>query len=509
MTAAAAPRQTALALELIRPFTESPDARLRGNAIVALSALVESTNPDLSQDARDELVRVLCAEPGGSGLDWQRRFMVISVDAIRQLGRAVSESVGRKVFESLDASREPMQQAAIARLILAACDGGRLPWSIGWRQFRRCTSLAGRPSFWLGVWAALWRLGIVWLAIYVGALMLDDVTGKTGQFSEGDLLDYSILLAIGSAVALGIVLSLSIPGNVRPPRKVYVLDTIVCALAGGFFVPLGTLLMLPDGHRLSEDWDILRLADIFLLGALVAAGVRALRWANDFIALEPEEYGNVVRPAAAIGLSTVACVAAAHLGMETEVAAATFPVLVAGAVVLASTDVWLEEKGPRSLRPVETIPEWRWLLPVFAGAMIGGVGVFLYSNLRSEPNAPALPAPVAAVEANGPAVTVSGQLGNYIELSVTGEGDFDIIADNHTLLVEDKGGSRVYTSGGQYWYLTPGTYRVCPSDRSDVCVGRIPESFVDHVVWSFGLFNWSRAAEVTITPQPPLPSTMQ
>lgn len=506
MTAAAGPRQTTLALELIRPFTESPDARLRGNAIVALSALVESKNPDLSKDAREELVRVLCAEPGGSGLDWQRRFMVISVDAIRQLGRAVSESVGRKVFESLDASREPMQKAAIARLILAACDGGRLPWSVGWRQFRRCTSLAGRPSFWLGVWAALWRLGIVWLAIYVGAGLLDEVTGRT-QFYEGDLLQYSILLAICTAIALGIVIRLSVPGNVRPPRRVYVLDTIVCALVGGFFVPLGTLVMLPDRHSLLVDQDILRLSDIFILGTLVIAGIRALRWANDFVALEPEEYGNVVRPAAAVGLATLACVAAAHIGMDPETAAATFPVLLAAATVLASTDVWLEETGPRSLRPAEAIPAWRWLLPVCAGAMIVGAGIFLYLNLRSEPNAVSLPEPVVSVEANGPTTWVTAHLGKYFELKVTGEGDFDIVADSYTYLLEDQRGSRVYPSGSPYWHLTAGTYRVCPTDRTDVCIGKAAESFVDHIVWSFGLFDANRAANVTITPQPPSAST--
>jgi hypothetical protein len=79
--------------ELIAPFSESADARLRGNAVLALAALVVGKDKDLGQRAMTEIVRVMSAEPGGAGaLDWQRRFVARSLDAFARLQPAERQS---------------------------------------------------------------------------------------------------------------------------------------------------------------------------------------------------------------------------------------------------------------------------------------------------------------------------------------------------------------------------------------------------------------------------------
>ena len=133
MTIAAPSGQIAMALDVIRPFAESTDAHLRGNAVVALTALVDESRTDLTDDATVELVRILCAEPGGIGLDWQRRFAGISINAIGDLDAKRSDLIGLRMLEQMRDNREPIQQTAIARLILTACDHGRRLWPISWR----------------------------------------------------------------------------------------------------------------------------------------------------------------------------------------------------------------------------------------------------------------------------------------------------------------------------------------------------------------------------------------
>ena len=294
-------------------------------------------------------MRILCAEPGGIGLDWQRRFAGISINAIGDLDAKRSSLVGTRMLEQVRDSREPAQQMAIARLILTACDHGRRLWPISWRQFRRCAILAGRPGFWQCVWAALWRISTVWLLIAIGSELIDDWL-DTAEFADGELLEKVIYVAGLTAFALAFVMRLSIPGNLRPPRHVYVRDIVFNAILFGLLVPLGALILLPEDHVL---WSLESQLDLNMLGlmvvaAIVAAAVRCMRWVSAMTVLEPDGTSHFVRPATALGISTAACVAAAYAGMHAQIAAVGFLAIVPAAVVLSLLDLWLEEKGPRT-----------------------------------------------------------------------------------------------------------------------------------------------------------------
>lgn len=511
MTAPAESGQPALALELIRPFTESDDARLRGNAVVALTALIESPDETLKNPARDELVRVLCAEPGSHDVEWQRRFTAISVNAISQLPSADRQFIGSKVLETLAKSREPSQQAAIARMILAACDRGRLPWPIGWRQFRRYASLVGRPGYWPSVWAALWRVTIAVGLIMIGANMLDYISNGA-QFAD-DNAGYDLLgLAVVAAVALGIVMKLLVPGNVRPPRRVRVTDTALDAVLLGLMIALLTLGTLPEAHHLRSDSEmtlvrvLVGLSGVFLIGLAIGVIVRGIRWASDVVVLEPEGYAHLLRPAVALGVSALACIAAARMGMDAELAAAAFLVTITVAPVLTSLDLWLAERGPRSSLPPDAQAERPWLLPLVAAVSVIGAAAFLFWNLHFLPPAPASKDAVD-VGLSTDAVAASTMSGQTVPVRIAKDGDYSVtitgedMSDERVLVQDDKGNQIIppQSNYGLSYPLKAGSYLVCATGSSNnTCTGRRPKTLLNHVVAAFGLFD-SVTVPVTLT----------
>ena len=169
MTIAEAPEASASAIfDLIAPFSESADARLRGNAVQALAALVGSRDESLYRQAMDEMARVMSAEPGGSGaLDWQRRFVGRCLDALDRLQPAERQLVGQQIFATSLSARERERRAAIARLSLAAMEHDRRFWTVSWISWVRLVRLAARPGFWITVWAALWRTAVVSLILMI------------------------------------------------------------------------------------------------------------------------------------------------------------------------------------------------------------------------------------------------------------------------------------------------------------------------------------------------------
>jgi hypothetical protein len=499
----------AMALDVIRPFAESSDARLRGNAVVALTALVNEQGTDLTDDATIELVRILCAEPGEIGLDWQRRFAGISINAIGDLDAKRSGLIGLRMLQQVRDSSEPVKQTAIARLILTACDHGRQLWPIGWRQFRRCANLAGRPGFWQCVWAALWRLSIAWVIIASGSEMIDENLIHA-EFEE--LADTAAAAALLTAFGLAFVMRLSIPGNLRPPPHVYVRDIVFNAILFGLVAPLGALAVLPSNHIVWSDDPqlLLGMLGLFVLAGVVGAAVRCMRWMSAVTVLEPDGTSHFVRPAAALGISTLACVVAAHAGMAADIAAAAFLGIVPAVVVLSLLDLWLEEKGPRTLLPQPTRKERRWILPVAAGvSMICAFG-FLGLNLQTAPVADMEPLPVMTVALSPEAqpVTIDVKLGDPFPVQVTKEGSYRIGIEGSGLVarsqvsIKDAAGTEV---GGAdaIRSLVAGDYTACARvGGSDVCAPPQPKTLSDHLIWAFGKFEPRPVATITFTPEP-------
>ena len=507
MTIAAPSGQMAMALDVIRPFAESSDARLRGNAVVALTALVDESRTDLTDDATVELVRILCAEPGGIGLDWQRRFAGISINAIGDLDANRSDLIGLRMLEQMRDNREPIQQTAIARLILTACDHGRRLWPISWRQFRRCAILAGRPGFWLCVWAALWRISIAWTVIAFGSEMIDDWL-DTAEFSDEELLNKVFYAAGLTAFGLAFMMRLSIPGNLRPPRHIYVRDIVFNAILFGLFVPLGALLMLPTEHIVLQSLDVqmvLSMLGVLVLAAVVAVAVRCMRWASALTVLEPDGTSHFVRPATALGFSTLACVVAAYVGMDAQVAAAAFLVIVPSAVVLSLLDIWLEEKGPRTLLPAAARKERRSVLPVLAAVSIVGTYGFMTLNLQLGPisDGRLLPVDRAEILPDGEPVATHARLGESVSVHVIKEGDFKIALSGPgaAAIVRVSDAKRVKVEPyNEVWHLTAGNYSACASGGTEWCAPTQPFNLMDHLVWAFGRFDARPAVTLTFSP---------
>jgi hypothetical protein len=507
MTAVAETAQahhSALVLDLIRPFTEHDESRLRGNAVVALTVLVDGAGAELGRAARDELVNVLCAEPGGRDADWQRRFTAISIDAIRQLKPEDSEAIRKQVLQNLSGAREPSQEVAIARLVLAACDQGQRLWPATWAQFRRYATLAGRPNFWQCVWAAAWRSAIAWGVVAFGAELMDLITSE-GHLSDDAIDAQCFYLGIITTIALTLIMRLSVPGRLRPPRNVYVVDTIVSALPFGLYALLGAFVMLSE--RLEEYTGlrvVLSVISAFLLGATIGAVLRWLRWTNARSAIEPDGSSQITRSASAFGLSAVACVAAAYLGMMPDIAAAVFLLLAPASIVLALMDVWLEAKGPRALLPLESRTERRWLLPAFAGAGVILAAFFFTWNLRT------MPAVQAPEQIDEIVLTVAQEfnkevpMGVPIPLRIEGEGTYSVDTEEGRRVrpyIRDAKDAEVKLDYDDSATLTRGSYTICATGDYDAsrCTGARATSLVDHIVWAFGLFDATARAALRFT----------
>lgn len=501
-----APAHVPVVLDLIRPFTEHDDARLRGNAVIALTALIDGGGAELRSPARDELVEVLCADPGGRDLEWQRRFTAVSIDAIRQLKPEDSEAIRAKVLQNLAGSREPAQQAAIARLVLAACDQGRRLWPANWMQFRRYAGLAGRLTYLQCAWAAVWRSAIAFAAVLFGASTIEMLTD--GRISD-DVWSQCFGLGFASTFFLAIIMKLSIPGRLRPTPNVYLVDIALNAIVFGLFSVIGLAAL----RELSEEKFELAGPGMFvilLLGMAIGAVVRWLRWVNARSAIEPDGASHMIRPAAVLGLSAWACILLANLWPAPDIVAAAFLVIVPTASVLAALDVWLEEKGPRTQLPLESRNERRWLLPLVAAASVITAATFLTLNLKPQyVISQAKLSPVVAPQTSGDGtIRVPLPVGTEIGMRVEKDGLYAINA------VSDRQGLRVWPQvrrGTEDSNLMPsqyeetiilfeGDYRACATTEpySYSCRGVYPDTLIDHLVLAFGKLDTSASGTLTI-----------
>jgi hypothetical protein len=323
-----------------------------------------------------------------------------------------------------------------------------------------------------------------------------------------DLADKAFTAAMFTAFGLAFMMRLSIPGNLRPPRPVYVRDIIFNAILFGLLVPFSALAMLPTDHIIwSEDPQLLlSMLGLLVLAAVVAAAVRCMRWVSALMALEPDGTSHFVRPATALGFATLACVVAAYAGMAADVAAAAFLGIVPAAVVLALLDLWLEEKGPRTLLPPAARKERRSVLPVLASVSIIGAYGFFALNLQFDPisDGRLMPVGQAEISPGGEPVAAPARIGESVSVRVVEDGDFVIALSGTGAMavarVTDSKRSKVDPVNG-FWYLKAGTYSACATATgTSWCTPARPFSLMDHLIWAFGRFDARPAVTLTFSP---------
>jgi hypothetical protein len=376
MTVAEAPEGGGSAIfELIAPFSESADARLRGNAVLALAALVGGQDKHLGQRAMTEIVRVMSAEPGGGGaLDWQRRFAARSLDALARLRPAERQWIGRQIFANLSAAREPQRRAAIAQLSLAAMEHERRFWTAGWTRWLRLSRLAARSGFWITLGEVLWRTAAVW-GIFALAIGITPPLIKDDTFSL-DLFQHSLVVAALTAVILAISTLLSVSGSIRPPLGISIADITVSATA---FV---LLIIMTAWTGLNPELSVRDVLPLCVLGFVLGAALRALRWVAVAVATEPSETAVGLRPLAALGVTTLICIAAGRLGMDLRAAAMGWVVLAPATTIAAWLDVRLENSEPHPFSQGQARMDRQWAIPVLAGSAILFSGLFVFDNVH-------------------------------------------------------------------------------------------------------------------------------
>ncbi len=444
MTIAEAPAGGASAIfELIAPFSESTDARLRGNAVQALAALVGGPDKSLRQQAMDEIVRVVTAEPSGSGArDWQRRFAARCLDALARLQPAERHSVGQQILAASSSSREPERRAAIARLSLAAMEHDRRLWTAGWLRWLRLVRLTARSGFWITLWAVLWRTAVVCAIFTLAEAFVPWVDNRSDEFPEG--IGRYIVIALLTAVTLTISTLLSISGKIRPPLGISIADIAISAATFVLLIIIVTAWqeLTPE---LTSELSVRDVLVLCVLGFVLGALVRAARWVALAATIEPNGTAIGFRPLAAFAVTTLACIAAGLLGMQMRAAAEGWMVLAPATMIAAWLDVWLEDREPHLLSEGRARTDSRWAIPVLAGSAIILSGWLIYQNLKDASNEDALlqSAPLqdgsqsaqviekvrlpSTSDSNG-STTVAAGFGRRIPVDADVEGSYEIVA---------------------------------------------------------------------------------
>jgi hypothetical protein len=465
MTITEAPTGGASAIfDLIAPFSESTDARLRGNAVQALATLVGGQDKSLHQQAMDEIVRVMTAEPSGSGArEWQRRFAARCLDALARLQPAERQSVGEQILAASSSSREPERRAAIARLSLSAMENDTRLWTAGWIRWLRLVRLAARSGFWITLWSALWRTAVVCAIFTLAEAFLPWVDGRSDEFAKG--LARYIVIALLTAAALTISALLSISGRIRPPLRISIVDTAVSAAT--FVLLIIIVTAWQDFTR--EFTPGLSMGDMLalcVLGLILGALIRAIRWVDLAVAIEPNGSAVLSRPLAAFAVTTLICIGAGKLGMHMRAAAEGWMVLAPATMIAAWLDVWLEDREPHPFSERRARTDSRWAIPVLAGTAIILSAGLIYHNLAplKEENDALQSPPLqdgsqkvrlpGASDSNRP-TTVPAGFGQRIPVPVDAdvEGSYEIVAkpnpnERITLFLIDRTEGEVIRKSG-------------------------------------------------------------
>ena len=478
MTTAQAHREGSSAVfELIEPFAEAPDPRLRGNAVYALAALVNVRKGSLGERAKNEIVRIVTAEAGGDSMDWQRRFAARALDALHHLPEADQKWIGDRILDFFANTRVQTQRAAIARFMLSALERAQGLWKASWLRYMRLARLMGRPNFGRCLWSAAWRYALVWLSVVaVLASLAPRFSDITSYISEP-------YLSIG---VLSLLTRFSLSGRLRAPLRIRLADIAVC---GGFFAALaaaGSVIIL--GHETELSAAALstfpRLIEAAGLGFVVGVLVRSLRWVAVSAEVAPADTAEILRPLGALVAATGVCIGSTYLGVDYDIASAAWLVLAPTSAVAASLDLWLEKQEPQPLITTEARKDRQWAVPVSAALLGLVVGFAILRNWTGYVDlaAAGTQGTVQLPEVLGQegSKTLPVRLGSIVPIIVTEERQYNITGkygDQDTVLVINEWtGKKIAEKDPPTFVgvLKPGSYQAqvrlysSSSDRHDV-----------------------------------------
>jgi hypothetical protein len=359
-------------LDLIGPFVESTDARIRGNAVQALAVLATGTDTRLAGRAEEQLIRALTAGPASIDPEWQRRFRTRALDALRELGPEQRDRVLKKVMRAASGARttDRNQQAAVSTLLLEAISSD-LFRLINWFQLKRLTRPIGAPRFWTVLWAVAWRYALAIAVFPVVAALAPPEFGMDWTAAFDPFTDAFILSAL-----LIFALSLfSFAGRPKLPLVYRVADTVASGLVFGILCIVGTSWLLDppesfdwhwiqDASRRLGDFSAGSLLALSALGFVVGASIRLIKWLPEGKILDAYR----LRPIAVLLITTALCIAASRLGLDARTISAAWLIIAPAAMILAALDVWLERRGP-DLYAAKRTPSWHWI-PLAAAAIV-------------------------------------------------------------------------------------------------------------------------------------------
>jgi hypothetical protein len=245
---------------------------------------------------------------------------------------------------------------------------------------------------------------------------------------------------------------LSISGTISPPLRVKIVDT---AIGAGLFVVLTMLVISLIALDAGGSVPVPEILPQALVGLIIGAAIRSLRWVSIPIVTEPSGTAEALRPLAAFGIATFSCIAAGRLGMDVRAASVWWIGLAPAAAVAASLDIWLENSQPHSLLGDQARADRLWVTPAFVAFTILIVAMnFGYELVRTNLAAQGAPKPKEDahlvrlpedLDSSGPTAR-SVRIGQPFEIWAAVDGIYGLVADPKAALYLKQIGPRATES---------------------------------------------------------------
>lgn len=313
--------------DLLTPFAESTDARLRGNAAHAYAALVESSpHPEVRERARERLIELVATGAHGSGaagMEWERRFAERALEAFQQLPPATFDDCSQRLLDRALNTEAPEQRRTLSRFFLSLNEIAARQLRIGWLKTQQLLRGAGRPGVGLSLFASAWRSLLVW----VGLLVV--LTSSLDNFKSSRFDDIA-MLSIGACMVLVLASTVS---QFRHAWRIGAIDIALCAAVMGMLGAASMAVLRDDTEQPAAA-----MALGTALGLVLGAALRARRWLP--AALKADMFRSLAawEPVIVFAATTLLCMAASMLSGKPQTAGLCWMVLAPTAVVVSWQD---------------------------------------------------------------------------------------------------------------------------------------------------------------------------
>jgi hypothetical protein len=368
------PRPNDRVLDLVGAFVESTNARLRGNAIQALVALVNSEDSDLAGRAEETLAQAIVSGPASAEMEWQRQFRSRALNAMEHLAPTTRSRTFEHMRTTHRQSKDPMQRAALASFLLEANAKGLLARPTSWFELRRLTRSLATVGFLRAIWQALWRFSVAVAAIYIVITIVPFVLTQSWELNSEKAYNQIGALSVVPLAALAFLPFVTLIGRLELSIRERVIEAALCGIIFAAISVFGAMLPLDKTWAdLSEPW-----IGLAIVGAVIGVAVRSLKWL-------PDTEHTAIYPAKlflAAVVATLVGMAAARCGMDPKVAGASWLVLAPSAVAAVSFDSWLETIGP-NLAPLVDKPKNTRASFVIAGFLVVGCVAVVFEGYQN------------------------------------------------------------------------------------------------------------------------------